>query len=724
MTEAAHLHDNERALALFAQGIGGAFFHIKSEGEFTGGAGHRAGRPLHDRGVLYLPERIERFSEVAHNRALYRLIALHQICHLEFGAYHFDIAEARSRCAPLAAQPLPESGLPESDFDTLYRHFPAPWLARHLFRLLEGTRIDARMLHCYPGIRRHYERIAQLERPERRPLAVVTDLPALTEALLRWSLGEAADTLVAQDATGALAPLIAQAEMVRAPTAEVKTSAETLARCYAVLDSLGLAPSAAGPGTGIEAVDEDTTAPFDVEPVSFRGDPPAEWLQREERLGDWREQQADMEEGQMADLAGAAAADSADAQQLSDEEADAAGTRPSAADVRKHQTERDTLARRISIEESRIAQALGRGEAHRGPSFLYDEWDSTRGTYLRGWCRVYEERALDSADDQIQAMLNRVAPHQAGVRRRFEQLKPFAYQRIHRIIDGEDLDFDQLVDYQTERKRGECPDDRVYTRRDRLHRDVATAFLVDLSASTDDPIEPPEAEAASADLAPDPRSLNLRDPFDDTAPAPAGHAVAKDAVAADPGSGAATGSDEDAPPRRVIDVQRESLVLMAQALETLHDPYAIYGFSGYGRDNVEFYVAKDFRDPFSYRTLGALAAMKPRRSTRMGPAIRHSIRRLKHAASALKVMIVISDGFPQDCDYGPDRSDHGYGVEDTAKALVEAQDAGIGTFCVTVDRSGHDYLKRMCPDARYMVIEDIEALPDALSKVYERLTGR
>lgn len=178
------------------------------------------------------------------------------------------------------------------------------------------------------------------------------------------------------------------------------------------------------------------------------------------------------------------------------------------------------------------------------------------------------------------------------------------------------------------------------------------------------------------------------------------------------------------PPRRIIDIQRESLLLMCQALETLGDPYAIYGFSGYGRDNVEFYVAKDFKDSFSYRTLGALAGMKPRRSTRMGPAVRHTTRKLVHTASALKVMILISDGFPQDCDYGPERSDHSYGVQDTAQALREAQDAGIETFCITVDKSGHDYLKQMLPEARYMVIEDIESLPEALTKVYERLTAR
>jgi nitric oxide reductase NorD protein len=701
----ARLYDHERALALFAQGVSGEYYHIKPAQSFSGTAtGHQAGQPLHDRGVLYLPEEIDRFRNPVHNRTLYRLIALHQISFLEFGSYDFDIHEARVRSVALGALNLPEAGLPESDFETLYRLFPAPWLARQLFRMLEAARIDAAMLRRYPGARRDYERIAVLERDTRAPLDDIEHLADVVEALLRWTLGESAAQLTQRDRTGCLSALIRQASVVCNADAEVYSSADALACCYAILEMAGLAPPARGSGTGIEALD-DEAATFELEPVAFQGDAPVEWLQRERRLADWREQQEAMDQGLALDIA-AAQADEAVAGQAGGEASDG-DTRPVASDLRQRQNERDTLMRRISIEASRIDQALGRAEKHRGPSFIYDEWDSIAHAYLRGWCRVYEDRGLDTDPSQIRTMLDRVAPHKAGVRRRFEQMKPFAYQRVHRIDDGEELDFDQLVDYKTERKRGQVPDDRVYSRRDRLHRDVAAAFLVDLSASTDDPIEKPMREGAVYE--PDLRSLNLRDPTDETSGAPVA---------------APQGVDSDEPPRRIIDIQRESLLLMAQALEALGDPYAIYGFSGYGRDNVEFYIAKDFNDAFSYRTLGALAAMKPRRSTRMGPAIRHSVRKLSRAASALKVLIVISDGFPQDCDYGPDRADHGYGVEDTAKALEEAQRAGVETFCVTVDRSGHDYLKQMCPDARYMVIEEIEALPSALSKIYERLTGR
>jgi nitric oxide reductase activation protein len=364
--------------------------------------------------------------------------------------------------------------------------------------------------------------------------------------------------------------------------------------------------------------------------------------------------------------------------------------------------ERDVLARRIDMERSAVRHALGRDERPSGPSFLYDEWDMHAAGYRRGWCRLYECAVDTGRGADVRGLAERIAPHRASVQRRFAEIRPRGYARVRRVLDGEELDLDELIDYITESRRGNDVDERVYRRRDRLVRDVAVAFLLDLSASTDDPVvKPTPVYVSDADT----RHVNLRDPFDnDDDPEPR--------------------LDDGPPPRRIIDVLREALLLMATALEHHRDHWGLYGFSGYGRDNVEYYVVKELGARFSYTTLEALAALKPRRSTRMGPAIRHSTWKLRRTASPLKVLIVVSDGFPQDCDYGPDRSDHEYGVEDTARALEEAQRAGIETFCVTVDRAGHDYLKRMCPGDRYLVIDELDALPLELTKVYQKLTAR
>jgi nitric oxide reductase activation protein len=162
---------------------------------------------------------------------------------------------------------------------------------------------------------------------------------------------------------------------------------------------------------------------------------------------------------------------------------------------------------------------------------------------------------------------------------------------------------------------------------------------------------------------------------------------------------------------------------MCDALQVLGDRFAVYGFSGEGRDGVDFPVVKEFHDPMSVRTWAALSAMAPRRYTRMGPAIRHATHKLRNEPVRTKVLIVLSDGYPQDVDYGPDRTDREYGLEDTARALREAEAHGVVTFCMTIDPAGHDYLRRMCPESRYLVIDDVTALPDELVKVYRTLTS-
>jgi nitric oxide reductase NorD protein len=86
-----------------------------------------------------------------------------------------------------------------------------------------------------------------------------------------------------------------------------------------------------------------------------------------------------------------------------------------------------------------------------------------------------------------------------------------------------------------------------------------------------------------------------------------------------------------------------------------------------------------------------------------------------------KHLFLLSDGFPQDYDYGQDRRSNLYGIRDTAVALREAESAGITPFCITVDKAGHDYLREMCDESRYMVIDDIAALPRELPKIYQRI---
>jgi nitric oxide reductase NorD protein len=106
----------------------------------------------------------------------------------------------------------------------------------------------------------------------------------------------------------------------------------------------------------------------------------------------------------------------------------------------------------------------------------------------------------------------------------------------------------------------------------------------------------------------------------------------------------------------------------------------------------------------------------------MGTAIRHALTKISGQSAKIKNIILISDGYPQDYDYGEDRISKEYGLQDTKMALQEAARRNIHTFCITVDLAGHDYLRAMCSASQYLVIEETAELPRELPKIYRRLT--
>ncbi|MDZ7669557.1 MAG: VWA domain-containing protein [Gammaproteobacteria bacterium] len=629
----------EQRLALFAEGIAGRYFHIKPGSEF---AGRRiALAPDHSTltaDTLYLPEHLD-----APDAGAYRVLTLQQLCHREFGTYRFTMATALTRLPELTDRQPPTLDIRASDFERFYHQFEHPALMSRLFWLCERLRVDARMVEQYPGIRPHLSRLNE-HALAIQPPQPVTDLAGVLSALT-WRLqGTPSEFLETLDVTGLLTgPLATLDELAQQP-GDVYSAAAAAMTAYAAL-----APALA----------ERVTELF--EPLAEEFDDPSGWLQREARLEDWRDDLAAMDASLSVEHLEGDQAEAAEGDNLAEGE-----LRPDDVELSKLASERDTLARRIDMERSAIRDALGTGPPD-ARSYRYDEWDYLGQRYLPRWCRLFEQRLAPDYEQDLAALQAVIGNHRRHVQRHLEHIKPLGYQRVYRLADGDELDFNAVIEARQDALAGHSPDDRVYSRRDRVQRDVCAAFLVDLSASTDDAVEPP--------------------------------------------------------PRRIIDVQREAMLVMSAALEQLGDRFGVYGFSGYGHDCVEVFVAKEPDERFSRSTLAAIAGMKPKRSTRMGPAIRHGVRKLVDSGNALKVLIIVSDGFPQDCDYGPERGDHEYGVQDTARALQEAAAKGVETFCVTVDRSGHDYLKRMCPQARYLVIEDIEDLPDQLSKVYEALTS-
>lgn len=662
------LIDVESALTLFAEGIAGRYYHIKPVSEFGGRQFElEDDQTTMAADTVYLPDELDYPDSAA-----YRVLVMLQLGQKEFGTYRFQIDQAHERIPDLANLPLPEPRMRASDFALFFAHAPHPGLLKRLFLACEQVRITTRLLQRYPGLKGHLNRYRHYQFPPDAEL-IIDDVLALFTGFDLAANGFPQDQL--DDFTGLLAPALDALAKLQNTEADVYDAAQQALQLYLAWHDL-LPPA-------------DALAELSGTPA----DDGLEWMQREARLEDWEDKLDKIDQILLIELPEDSEVDAALVDGLDD-----ASFREENIDIRALSDERDNLKRRLDMERSSIRDALG--PVNPGTrSYRYDEWNHLEHRYLRHWCRLFEER-LESDGSADPAELKRVIQqHAAAVMRQLEQIKPLGYQRVRRVADGDELDFNALIDARQDVRAGISPDERVYSRKDRVHRDVCAAFLVDLSASTDDPIEPPEPTAPL----PDGVEINLRDPYEDDF------------------------SLDLAPPeekRRIIDLQRESMLVMSAALERLGDSYGIYGFSGYGRECVEFYVAKEPAEPFTQRTLESIASMKPRRSTRMGPAIRHAVTKLIGSGNAMKILIILSDGFPQDSDYGPERGDHEYGLQDTAKALTEAQSKGVEVFCVTVDKSGNDYLKRMCPPHRYLIIEEIEDLPEKLSTVYQTLSGR
>ena len=670
--------------------------------------------PTSDGAAIYLPPRVDAFDDAAHNFGVYKVAILHQAGFFENGTFAFDLDECRRRLPALPAAP---DGAGLSSFQGFFDSFSEPDLARSLFAVFEDARIDAWIARHYKGIRDDLSRLMQHSRRRRPPLHGMPLRQALLEGLTQLSLG--ADLLAVepppvrlllQRLAPQMAPLHAAAATVYDTAAAVLhayrllshipddagltfplNAAEVLSALDLSLtddaDVLALADlfRAAGDAADRLPVLPDGDAPAaGVEAVPYRGAVKPDVIEKKMRLNDLED--ALRRHDGLSPLSPEALKallenDGLDIKSLQWGEINAAaGLFVSNLQGRPAEdpaaTRHEALRERADLLRAELADT--ESEPVRLPqTFHYDEWDYLIGDYRRAWCRLREMPLDDAGPDFVAGTRRAYADLLAQVKRQFQLLKPEQFKTVKPLTDGETIDLDSAVEALVDRRAGHTLADKVYARRDKHDRSVAAVFLLDMSASTDDRIKN--------------------------------------------GDGRPAGDDE--PPRRIIDVEKEALVLMAEALEALGDAYAVYGFSGYGRDQVDAFVVKAFDEPYDRRVQGRIAAMEPHRSTRMGPVIRHAAARLGRQEARLKALILLSDGYPQDFDYGQDRKSKEYGLQDTAKALQEARLKAIHAFCITVDPSGHDYLRQMCPDRRYLVIDDMAALPQKLPKVYRGLTA-
>lgn len=292
-----------------------------------------------------------------------------------------------------------------------------------------------------------------------------------------------------------------------------------------------------------------------------------------------------------------------------------------------------------------------------GEGIRLPEWDYRRQCLKEDFVTL---QTMLPRGAEARGLPDRLAPLARRLRRQFEHLRS-ERQWLRQQPQGSEPDLKAWLDFHVERQHGACAERGLFLEQRQNRRDLACLLLADLSMSTD------------AHL-------------DDT--------------------------------HRVIEVIGDSLLLFGEALSAVGDKFALYGFSSLRRQQVRLQELKGFNQRYDDLIRGRIQAISPGYYTRMGAAIRQATRLLGQCRQRRRLLLLVTDGKPNDLDLYEGR----YGVEDTRAAVLEARREGLLPFCITIDREAGDYLPYMFGANGYTLIHQPQQLPFRLPQLYRQLT--
>lgn len=294
-----------------------------------------------------------------------------------------------------------------------------------------------------------------------------------------------------------------------------------------------------------------------------------------------------------------------------------------------------------------------------GEGIKLPEWDYKTQTLQADRCLLQPMLPKDAIAEKLPVRLQKIAK---TLQAQFEQLRSVRFW-LKGQPQGEEIDLSAWLDFHVESKIAPSAEKGLYRSYRGNNRDLSCLLLADLSMSTD------------AHL------------------------------------------DNDI---RVIDVVQDSLLLFGEALQSVGDNFAMYGFSSVKRHHVRFTMLKNFNESYNDHVRGRIQAIKPGFYTRMGAAIRQATKVINEQKSSEKLLLLLTDGKPNDIDHYEGR----FGIEDTHNAIKEAKRLGIKPFCITIDTDAQEYLPYLFGSDGYTVILRPEQLPFRLPQLYHQLTSK
>lgn len=619
-----------------------------------------------DEKTLYLPQEIDMFATRKENQDLYKSLVKLESAMLEFGTYNFD---AEKTLASSGGFPKTRAGT-ESQEAALFRMtgnseierflhlFDCQELAADLLLMYEHGRIRRCLLRRYPGI--VHQTLPVMQQEMLRICQELRERHVLNLLYAGIALGMPPELLGRPDPQTLIRMRkiqdLAETEIERNP--EVETSGRLLVLTYEpVVRALAKDALSKGEHGGRRALNTPFGRGF--KPgfrfhLDSRVDRMAVSIQSKFREKGFRVYRTDVRK-KLTEKNGILCPN--DIQEL-------------LLDGRSHGASAKTRSGGQPIDVSwfdfsdlcgAVPTGDGLGTDPYTDVFVYHEWDCHLGDYLAGHVRVADRKARGEDNDFYSATLDRYHGLVHHTRRAFEQLKPEGLSMMRPWLEGDQFDYRALLDFAVDRKTGRIPSDRLYIKRDKRQRDVAVLILVDLSKST------------------------------------ANHA---------------SGSSS-----RILDIEKEAVVLLSEALHVAGDQFAVAGFSGAGRFGVEYLRIKDFSEGLDAGVRRRINAIAPMRSTRMGAAIRHATQVLGNVPARVRVLLTLTDGFPNDVGYK-----QGYAVADTRKAVFEAHAKHIYFKAIVVNMAGDPNLDSLYGKFQHSLISDIKELPDRLLRIYGAMT--
>ena len=292
----------------------------------------------------------------------------------------------------------------------------------------------------------------------------------------------------------------------------------------------------------------------------------------------------------------------------------------------------------------------------------YPEWDYRTHVLKKDWCSLTESKGDPGCKVKVTQIFDAHKDTLMRLRHVAKRLQTEKRQRIRKIMDGDEIDLDPMINAMVAIRARQIPDDRVFMQQaNRQEKDMAVSILLDLSEST--------------------------------------NAVVR-----------GTGMTMSA-------LMRDAVLLLGETLSIAGERFAISGFSSNGRHQVKLTNFKTFSETFD-DSKASLAGIHGEYSTRLGAAIRHSERSLLQQTERKKLLLVITDGAPSDIDV----YDNNYLQHDSWHAVHALARSGIKSFCLNLDSRAGPVIEHIFGIGRFETLDNVARLPEVLSCIYLRTT--